>query len=187
MDDACDRSWRRGATIATIESRWLRVIAEHYTDDAGQPLEYWRIERASSVIIIPLAADAILVPPARFRPGVTRCTRDLPGGRLAVGSNPLAMVAPILARELGVGAERLVDATLLDTRGWMVDSAVSDQRVYGVVATLLPGPVATGVEHIPADAAAITALIDSLECLQCRAVLTEWRRQTTWPEPRGRA
>jgi hypothetical protein len=69
----------------------------------------------------------------------------------------------------------------------MVDSAVSDQRVYGVVATLLPGPVATGVEHIPADAAAITALIDSLECLQCRAVLTEWRRQTTWPEPRGRA
>jgi hypothetical protein len=185
MNDPTDRSWRRGATIVTVESRWLRVIAEHYTDAAGQALEYWRIERASSVIIIPREGSTILLPPASFRPGVAQCTRDLPGGRLDAGSTPLAQVAPILARELGVGAERLAAATLLDARGWMVDSAVSDQRVFGVVATLLPGPVAAGVVRIPAEREAIAALIDSLECLQCRAVLLEWARQSGWHARRG--
>jgi len=40
-----------------MRSRWLTVIGENLEDDQGQILEYWRVEKADSVIILPIQGD----------------------------------------------------------------------------------------------------------------------------------
>jgi len=40
-----------------MRSRWLTVIGENLEEDQGQVLEYWRVEKADSVIILPIQGD----------------------------------------------------------------------------------------------------------------------------------
>ena len=44
-----------------MRSRWLTVIGENIEDDQGQILEYWRVEKADSVIILPIQGDRPLL------------------------------------------------------------------------------------------------------------------------------
>ncbi|MCX7791369.1 MAG: NUDIX hydrolase [Chloroflexaceae bacterium] len=167
-------AWERGETIVTIESPWVRLIAERWRDDQGRPLDYWRVERVHSVIVAPIQAGRLFLPRPQFRPGLGRATLDLPGGRLPADQTPLSAATAILARELGLPAGAITTLRPLNQRGWAINSSFSNQLLYGVVAWIDPAQApALPHEALSFDRAGLRALLDRLECLQCRAVVLE--------------
>ncbi len=166
--------WQREAPIVTIESPWVRMIAERWRDEAGQQLDYWRVERVPSVIVAALQAGQLLLPRPQFRPGLGRATLDLPGGRLPPGQTPPAAAAAIVARELGLAPQAVRAPRLLNPQGWPINSSFSNQLLYGVVATIDPAHQPTlPYEPVSFDRAGLQGLLQRLDCLQCRAVLLE--------------
>lgn len=165
--------------LVEIRSPWLTVVAERLEEAPGHELDYWRVEKADSVVVVTLLGDQILLPPRTYRPGVSRVTLDLPGGRVEPGEAVVDAAARTVVRELGLtdaGDIRTVDQ--LNGTGWDVDSSTSSQRLFGAVAALAgraqvpPGRL--GASY-PATEAGLAALLSDLSCLQCREVLREWR------------
>lgn len=71
----------------------------------GDLCEYWRVEKADSVIVLPIQAGNIVCVAPTFRPGIGRATLDLTGGRLTDGKVAHEIVPVLLQRELGIGSE----------------------------------------------------------------------------------
>jgi hypothetical protein len=46
-------SWQVQDRFLELHSRWMTLIGEHWQDAQGQRLEYWRIEKADSVMSYP--------------------------------------------------------------------------------------------------------------------------------------
>ncbi|MBE9136421.1 NUDIX hydrolase [Nodosilinea sp. LEGE 07088] len=175
--------WRVQDRFLELHTRWMTLIGEHWLDAQGQQLEYWRIEKADSVIVLPIQRDPlgqshILLPPASFRPGVGQVTLDFPGGRCLAGQTPEEAAIAILHRELGLEATAIAQLTLLNPDGWAVNSSFSNQKLYGFIAYLEEGisksPELMAINY-PATVTGVCQLLDELTCLQCRAVLLEWR------------
>lgn len=157
---------------------WLTLIGEHLQDSQGKKLDYWRIEKADSVIILPLLNQRLILPPPIYRPGLGETTLDFPGGRVPAPQSPQARVPEILERELGIQATAIATLTALNQQGWAVNSSFSNQKLYGFIAELQPeaqvSPDYIGASYETTDAG-IAALLEVLACLQCRTVLLEWR------------
>jgi hypothetical protein len=168
--------WERLETIVSIESPWVRLVAERWRDEAGRLLDYWRAERPHSVIVPAVRDGVILVPKPMFRPGIGRATLDLAGGRLPAGQTPEEAAPAILQRELGVPPEAIIALRPLNQAGWVINSSFESQLLFGVVAELDPGAPndpALLERTVPFDRAGLLDLLADLECLQCRAVVYE--------------
>lgn len=179
--------WKLEREFLSFETAWVTLRGENYLDEAGRTLEYYRVEKADSVIALPLQAGRILVPPAQYRPGLGGSTIDFPGGRVDPEAGPRAGALRVLERELGVSEEMIDRLIALDGRGWPVNSSFSNQKLYGYVAHIrheaaVPGagPVtATGGDEAAPRGFDLTsdglaALLEELDCLQCRAVLFQY-------------
>ncbi len=169
--------WTCEHSIVTIDSPWVKLLGERWIDDQGQALEYWRVEKAHSVIVLPVQRGNLLLPQAQFRPGVGRATLDFPGGRRPEGIAPVEVAPRLLQKELGIAPDAIAALTPLNETGWMINSSFSNQLLYGVVADLhttaeVPTPLLA--EAVPCDRAGIMRLLQQLDCLQCRAVLQEF-------------
>jgi hypothetical protein len=166
--------WERGERIVTVDSPWVRLIAERWRDDAGRQLDYWRVEHAHSVIVAAVQSGRLLLPRQQFRPGLGRATLDLPGGRLPPGASPLEAAVAVAVRELGLPQEALGEPRRLNQEGWPVNSSFSDQLLFGVAVAVDPAAAPSlPYEAVPADREGLTGLLRRLECLQCRAVVLE--------------
>ena len=168
-------SWERGERIATVESPWVRLIAERWRDESGRELDYWRVEHVHSVIVAAVQSGQLLLPHQQFRPGLGRATLDLPGGRLPAGASVLDAAVAIVAHELGLPQGAVSELRHLNQEGWPVNSSFSDQLLFGVTASIDPTVVPSlPYEAVPADRNGLTSLLHRLECLQCRAVVMEF-------------
>ena len=171
------REWRRLAEISRTTSPWVTVFVERWSDERGAELDYWRVERPDSVILVPLWRGRLLLGHPAFRPGVGRLTWDFPGGRLGKGVDVREAAAGILHRELGVQREAIEELTPLNAAGYEVDSSFSSQRLWGLCARLSdaaetdPRRIGREVEAAPEET---RRLYEELTCLQCRAVLADW-------------
>lgn len=171
--------WQVRDRFLDLHTRWFSLIGEHLETAAGELLEYWRIERSHSVIVIPLWADHILLPAPIYRPGLGAATLDFPGGRLAPTDSIENAARQILQRELGIPDTAILDLTPLNQEGWPINSSFSNQKLYGLVARVdAEQPPPASYLSFPADAEGIRALADQLICLQCRSVLREWQLQS---------
>lgn len=169
--------WDVVAALATVRSPWLTLIGERLQDPQGQIHDYWRVKKADSVIILPLHRGDLLLPPRQYRPGVGAYTWDFPGGRLPLGEKPEDIAPVILARELGVEEEGIATLTALNPEGWLINSAFSNQRLYGFIAHLTLDaiiPTATIGGRYPFTPSGIAQVCKQLTCLQCRAILLEY-------------
>ena len=167
--------WERLSSFLKIQSPWLTIHGEHWRDDKDDKLEYWRIERADSVVILPVQEESILLPKRFFRPGVNQESVDFPGGRVATDISLRKMVLKILKRELGINPEFVSAITPLNHAGWFVDSSFSNQKLFGFVAVIKKTaiiPEKMLYKRIPLNE--VKSLLQSLECLQCRAILAEY-------------
>jgi len=173
-------NWRVGDRFLDLRTHWLTLIGEHWQTPDGEELEYWRVEKADSVIVLPCRNQHLLLPPPMFRPGVGQASLDFPGGRLPKGLRPEAAAPQILARELGVEEGAIAQLLPINTQGWHINSSFSNQTLFGFIAHLAPAatiPSAQLGKSIPVTPEGIQSLLAELQCLQCRALLLEWWMQ----------
>ncbi|MFN5514805.1 MAG: NUDIX domain-containing protein [Cyanobacteriota bacterium] len=165
------QDWTYLDEFAELRSPWARLLGERWQDDQGRVLDYWRVERADSVIILPIQNGEILLPKPQFRPGLKTQTWDFPGGR--VQGELRTSAEGILAKELGVEPSALAQLTPLNAEGWAVNSSFSNQKLYGYVARLEPqgevNPNQVG-ERWPLAPLDWSHCLGRLTCLQCRVV-----------------
>ncbi len=174
--------WKVIEPLAEIRSPWVTVIAEKLQDDQGKIIDYWRVEKADSVIILTLHNQKFLLPQPIYRPGIGQTTLDFPGGRVPPEQTPLETVPFILQKELGIQPGDISEMTAINSEGWAINSSFSNQKLYGFVAKILPN-FSVNSEKIgatyPITNQGIEALLKDLTCLQCRVILLEWKQQFT--------
>ena len=174
MQQPSGQPWPVNDRFLELRSHWMTLIGEHLQDDRGQLLEYWRVEKADSVIVLPVQNSMILLPAPSYRPGLGQITLDFPGGRISEGQDHREAALMTLKRELGIEATAMTRLTPLNSDGWAVNSSFSNQKLYGFIADI-DGDLSTGeVLTYPANSIGVSDLLKSLTCLQCRAVLLEW-------------
>ncbi len=176
-----DDHWRLLSQIAELRTPWLSVFGERLRDESGHELEYWRIERPDSLIVVTVHRGRLILPAPSYRPGVARVTLDLAGGRLRHASTIPETAREIVRREFDLpGEEGAAVQSVLNPDGWDVDSSVSTQRLFGVSLELADGvdlPASRVGASYPATPKGGMEALRSLACVQCRAVLSEWVAQ----------
>ncbi|MEY2984254.1 MAG: hypothetical protein RLZZ568_871 [Cyanobacteriota bacterium] len=171
--------WTCVDRLTELKTPWLTLIGEKWLDNQGQQLDYWRVEKADSLIILPQQSDRLLLPPPMFRPGMGTATWDFPGGRLPDRDQVRNTLEQILHRELAIPARAILKTQAINPEGWMVNSSFSNQQLYGYWAEIdpdcpLPQTVIGVTMQIPQD---VPQLLQRLTCLQCRALFLEWQQQ----------
>ncbi|NJM66572.1 MAG: NUDIX hydrolase [Acaryochloris sp. RU_4_1] len=176
------QDWQVRDRILELRSQWLTLIGERLQTDQGQLLEYWRVEKADSVIVLPLLNQQLIFACPTYRPGMQTQTLDFPGGRVAEEQSPSDAATATLKRELDIDAQALMSLTPLNQQGWAINSSFSNQCLYGFIAELHP-QTHLDRNYIGAtydvSRAGIQSLLGVLHCLQCRAILLEWCSQQT--------
>ena len=169
--------WQTLEQFLEIRSPWLTLIGEKLQDEQQQVLDYWRIEKADSVVIVTIQSGQFLLPKPMYRPGLKQTTLDFPGGRVLPGQTSIASVPSIIKRELGIAESAISCLRPLNSDGWAINSSFSNQKLYGFVAEILPtvslSPKCLGAKY-PTTSTGLRNLLNNLTCLQCRAVLLEW-------------
>jgi len=178
--------WTRVDRFAELKTPWLTLIGEKWLDGQQQSLDYWRVEKADSLIILPQQGDRLLLPKPMFRPGIGGATWDFPGGRLLDRDQIMETLQQILQRELAIPTSAILNTQAINTEGWPVNSSFSDQKLYGYWAEIDPdydlSETAIGAAfQIPQD---FPQLLQRLTCLQCRALFLEWSQPLITPPVR---
>jgi hypothetical protein len=179
MTDAPDEDqWQVLSRMVEVRTPWLSMIGERWRQGAGRELEYWRVEKPDSLLVVTVHDGRLIAPVRSFRPGVGRTTLDLAGGRLDDPSALAKTALAIVRREFKLNADDPFEyQEPLNLVGWDVDSATSSQRLFGVAAELrrdVQVPDDRLGAAYPATSAGGRELLSELVCLQCRAVLSEW-------------
>ncbi|MGK7890672.1 MAG: NUDIX domain-containing protein [Leptolyngbyaceae cyanobacterium] len=173
-------NWQICDRILKLQTPWLKLIGEKLLDTNGNLLDYWRVEKADSVIILPIYRQQMIFPRSSYRPGVGKVTLDFPGGRCPASQSPQEAAIAILQRELGIEETAVTHLMPLNTEGWAINSSFSNQLLHGFVAQLAPDyPLDPDSIEVAYDLTpeGMEELSDRLTCLQCRMVLREWQAQ----------
>jgi len=172
--------WKRLSEFVRVGSDWVTLVGERWLCDKGKELEYWRVEKVDSVIVLPVQGEHVLCVAPTFRPGVGGVTLDFPGGRLPHGRAPADIVPSLLERELSIPPEAITQIEALNSKKWNINSSFSNQGLWAFVAEIQEAfPVPEGLIGAKAktDPAGLAQLKEDLDCLQCRAVLLEWQQR----------
>ena len=172
------KKWVLNNEISRTHSKWVTIFCEHWLDETGTELEYWRVEKDDSVIVIPIQNEKIICAAPCFRPGIKGLSLDLPGGRLKKSTSKKEVVSSILFRELGIPEQKISAITPLNKDKWIINSSFSNQGLWSFVATIdtyyIIPPSRVGAKE-NADLVGANALLTKMNCLQCRSVLQEWK------------
>ena len=171
------QQWKTLERFVELNSPWLTLIGEKLQDQQGKILDYWRVEKADSVVIIPIQGNNLLLPTPTYRPGLQSTSLDFPGGRVSRHLAPIDIVPEILEREFGIAETAIFKLIPLNQIGWAINSSFSNQKLYGFVAeidqNLALNPQQLGATY-PKTPTGVRLLLQDLACLQCRSVLLEW-------------
>ena len=176
--------WQTLERFVEIRSSWLTLIGEKLQDSQQRILDYWRVEKADSVVIVTIQSSRFLLPKPTYRPGVGKATLDFPGGRVLPEQTTIEAAKIILKRELGICLSDIISLNPLNQNGWAINSSFSNQKLFGFVAninsqTLVNPEKLTPTTYLNTNCG-INKLLQDLNCLQCRAVLLEWRKQSIY-------
>ena len=173
--------WQTLERIVEIRSSWLTLIGEKLQDEQQRILDYWRVEKADSVIIVTIQSDRFLLPKPAYRPGVGKATLDFPGGRVLPEQTTVEAAKIILKRELDIEESDTIGLKPLNQTGWAINSSFSNQKLFGFVAEINSQTTVNHEKLTPTTylntASGINNLLQDLTCLQCRAVLLEWKQR----------
>jgi hypothetical protein len=170
-------NWHKLDTFVMIQSPWLTLIGEKWQDEQQKSIDYWRVEKADSVIIIPVYNHQFLLPKPMFRPGIGGITLDFPGGRLLANYSSISMVSLILKRELDIPETAIISIDPIHETPLIINSSFSNQKLHGFVANLDPQwelsseKIGEVYQNNQED---IQQLLKRLTCLQCRSLLLEF-------------
>lgn len=179
--------WLVQQILMDLQNPWLRLVGERLQTPDQHTVDYWRVEKADSALVLPIWRGQVVVPPGVYRPGVGQATLDLPGGRVAPDQDPADAAQAILQRELGVESTGIVTLERINAEGWPVNSSFSNQHLFGFWATLTDAdhPFPTGSQYFPFTPEGLRQLLQQIACLQCRAVMLEVLLSLESPEKMG--
>lgn len=163
--------------IAELQNKWITLLGERVLDENRNILDYWRVKRADSVIVIPSIGGKIVPPKNFYRHGIGEFTYDFPGGRICAPDTPCSSAIKALERELGIQKDAIVSINHINEQGWFVDSSFSSQKVYAFEAKLSPVvcfDLEMDIFQQLVDRNSIIDILETLQCLQCRHALLEW-------------
>jgi hypothetical protein len=177
MSKISNNHWQKLETFVEIRNKWVTFIGERFKDENGQHLDYWRVEKADSVIVLPMFRNFLVLPPPYFRPGINTCTYDFPGGRVLPGKLPIEMVPLIIKKEVDIDCDKILSIHQINDNGYFINSSFSNQKLYGFSVEIdhsLPLMERTELLKINMNnPKEIQDLLNKLHCLQCRALLLE--------------
>lgn len=154
--------------IFTLDSNWMQLYCDIWEDNYTL-IEYWRIEKKDSIIVVTTYNDNWILPKPQFRPGVNKKTLDFPGGRQQ-SDDFLSDAKAIICRELKLTTDHIKYVKELSTKKYIVNSSFSSQSVIYLQASLKDlHENTTDILKYPFDN--INALYNDLECLQCLCAL----------------
>ena len=134
------KEWKREDRFFQLRTPWAAFFGEHLIDDKGARLEYYRVEKADSVIVVPVQGDRLLFPKNQYRPGAGKVTLDFPGGRVDEKRGVAASAARIIEKELGIPAEPAGAARPAATTE--TSASAGSTASHGVASA--PGPASGG-------------------------------------------
>lgn len=141
----------------------MQLYCDIWEDNANL-IEYWRIKKANSIIIITTYNNFYILPLPQFRPGVNRKTLDFPGGRQQT-NNILKDAKNIVCRELQIKGDDIEYIQKLDSKKYMINSSFNSQTVIYLEASLKRLNKSTPV--IQYALSETKTLLHDLDCLQC--------------------
>ncbi len=112
--------WQTLERFVEIRSSWLTLIGEKLQDEQQRILDYWRVEKADSVVIVTIQSGFFLLAKASYRPGVGKTTLDFPGGRVLPEQTTVEAAKIILNRELGIEESDIISLKPLNQTGWAI-------------------------------------------------------------------
>ena len=176
------KDWKVMSELVKIESPWLTIIGERIQDDRDQLLDYWRVSKDDSAVVVTIHRGRFVFPRPVYRVGVGQATLDFPGGRIPRGVPAIDVAPRILQRELGIDDSAIRRLESLNSKGWPVNSSFSNQKLFGFVVEIkeeveLDPSFLHQTSYFFDDSGEMTKLLEELTCLQCRAVLMEWLAQ----------
>ncbi len=170
------RRWIKRKTVSRTTSKWVDVFCEIWSDGSND-MEYWRVEKCSSVVVVTEDEDYFILPKNQFRPGISKCTLDFPGGRYDNISNRIEdVIKSIVVRELVIGAEKINSIQRLSEQNYAINSSFNNQRLSVYSARInLKEYRSDLIFYKKSD---FSLLLDQLECLQCNFALRLWRERS---------
>jgi hypothetical protein len=172
-----DDDWILLDEFVQIKSPWLTLIGEKFKDNQGKIVDYWRIEKQDSVIIITSYQDRLVFPRPIFRPGVGKKTLDFAGGRVIQRKSIKESALLILSKELGLSADDLDFLEPINSQGWEINSSFNNQKLWGFFAQINHQKILNwdliGTTY-QLNEQGIKELLQDLTCLQCRSLFREW-------------
>ena len=173
-------NWTVEKALLRVSNPWLALVGERLKTPDGEELDYWRIEKTNSAVVVPIWRQQLVLAPVTYRPGIQAVTLDFPGGRVTTGQSPRAAALLILQRELGIEQASIRELVQLNQVGWPVNSSLSNQLLYGFRAQLhddIDFAAKSDCQRFPLTQSGTSQLLKILPCLQCRAVLLEMLQQ----------
>jgi hypothetical protein len=168
------------SNFVEIKSPWVTIIGEKWQDNKQQIIDYWRVEKADSVIILTLWQNKLIFPLKTYRVGIDQITLDFAGGRVKPNQNPKNAVYDILKKELNLNSSDIKELRLINNTGWAINSSFSNQKLYGFMVeidqNITPDFSYIGCTY-SLTPETIEKLLQDLTCGQCRLILLEWLRQ----------
>jgi hypothetical protein len=171
--------WKVVNKISVFKTPWVKLIGERVEDDEGKMLDYWRVEKEDSVVVIPVWKDHILLPPKYYRHGAGEYTYDFPGGRILEKESNKEAGLRILNKELGVSKDQIKSLSEINSEGFLINSSFSDQKIYGYVADISEKVSwqDENIEFFRDEKSNTGEVLNKFICLQCRAIFLEWIHQ----------
>jgi acyl carrier protein len=127
-------------------------------------IEYWRIEKPNSILIVTTYKNYFILPTPKFRQGINKKTLDFPGGRQQT-DNILSDARKIICRELKIENDDIEYIKELDTKKYIINSSFNSQLVIYLEASLKK--MNENTHFIKCSFTEIHRLLNDLECLQC--------------------
>lgn len=171
-----DNHWQIIDKIIEIKSKWLTLIGEKVKDEKGENLDYWRVEKADSLIIITQYQNSLILPKSSYRHGIAEVTLDFAGGRVNPTNKLPDIAYNILQRELNLTQEQIKFITPINHNGFIINSSFSNQKLWGFYCEIKPEISLNNLfihSVYNLNQKDIKHLLEDLQCLQCRSLLYE--------------
>ncbi len=168
--------WQVIEKLVEIKSRWLTLIGEKVVDENCNLLDYWRVEKPDSVIIMVIQNNNFILPKPIYRHGLGKVTLDFAGGRLNLNEKTDQVILNILARELNIKQLDVISINPINAQPWAINSSFSNQCLLGFLTEINPHTQINSGDKYPINDSGIASLLNDLICLQCRSLLLEWLR-----------
>lgn len=171
-----NNQWQVINKIVEIKSPWVNLIGEKIKDNQGNILDYWRVEKPDSLVIITQYKNQLIFPKLMYRVGISKVSLDFAGGRVEPEKSLENNALFILKKELDIEKNDLEYLTLLNRQGWEINSAFNNQKLWGFYAQI-KNETNLNDDFIGASYSLtkenLKCLLKDLTCLQCRGILLE--------------